>query len=85
MCLLFLNPIMQLTSNFIAKLKTDLDLERLPSGKFHSNFIVCTLASLSLNILGLTGQKITNQKNAPMRHYVKRRRIKIVTLRKLTY
>src|SRR4029078_11530098 len=41
---------------FHSEFKTDLDLERLPSGKFDTNYVVCALAALAVNILRLMGQ-----------------------------
>ena len=42
---------------FHSEFKTDMDLERLPSGKFDTNFLVCSLAAVAMNILRLIGQK----------------------------
>ncbi len=64
----------QLHSEF----KTDMDLERLPSGKFDTNFLVCTLAAVAMNILRLMGQNALIGKDAPLRHAAKRRRMKTV-------
>lgn len=64
----------QLHSEF----KTDMDLERLPSGKFDTNFLVCTLAVVAMNILRLIGQNALIGKDAPLRHAAKRRRMKTV-------
>lgn len=61
-----------------SELKTDMDLERLPSGKFAVNSLVMSCAALAYNILrfirqlGLLGDK------TPVRHPAKRRRIKTV-------
>ena len=63
---------------FHAEFKTDLDLERLPSGKFDTNYLVCQLAALSMNILRLIGQNGLLGPDAPVRHKAKRRRIKTV-------
>jgi hypothetical protein len=40
---------------FHAEFKTDLDLQRLPSGKFETHALVCRLAALAMNILRLMG------------------------------
>ena len=58
--------------------KTDLDLERLPSGKFDTTALVCRLAALVMNILRLMGQNGLLGPDAPVRHAAKRRRIKTV-------
>ena len=63
---------------FHSEFKTDLDLERLPSGKFDTNFLVCALAAVAMNILRLIGQNSLTGKDAPLRHQAKRRRIKTV-------
>ena len=63
---------------FHAEFKTDLDLTRLPSGKFDTNALVCRLAALAMNILRLLGQRGLLGPDAPVRHAAKRRRIKTV-------
>lgn len=63
---------------FHSEFKTDLDIERLPSGKFETNYLVCGLAALAMNILRLLGQAGLHGADAPVRHAAKRRRIKTV-------
>ena len=63
---------------FHAEFKTDLDLTRLPSGKFDTNTLVCNLAAVAMNILRLMGQSGLLGPDAPVRHSAKRRRIKTV-------
>jgi Transposase DDE domain group 1 len=63
---------------FHAEFKTDLDLTRLPSGKFDTNALVCRLAALAMDILRLIGQRGLLGPDAPVRHPAKRRRIKTV-------
>lgn len=63
---------------FHSEFKTDLDLERLPSGKFDTNALVCELAALAMNILRLIGQRGLLGPDAPVRHAAKRRRLKTV-------
>lgn len=63
---------------FHSEFKTDLDLERLPSGKFDTNYLVCELAALAMNILRLMSQAGLHGPDAPVRHPAKRRRIKTV-------
>ena len=55
-----------------------MDLERLPSGKFDTNYLVCQLAAVARNKLRLIGQNTLNEPDAPMRHSAKRRRIETV-------
>jgi hypothetical protein len=63
---------------FHSEFKTDLDLQRLPSGKFDTNYLVCALAALAMNVLRLLGQGGLHGPDAPVRHEAKRRRIKTV-------
>jgi Transposase DDE domain group 1 len=63
---------------FHSEFKTDLDLQRLPSGKFDTNHLVCELAAVAMNILRLMGQAGLHGPDAPVRHPAKRRRIKTV-------
>lgn len=63
---------------FHSEFKTDMDLSRLPSGKFDTNSLVCALAAVAMNILRLMGQSALLSKDAPSRHAAKRRRIKTV-------
>ena len=66
------------SEQFHSEFKTDLDIERLPSGKFETNDLVLSFAVFAYNILrwigliGLTGDV------APIRHKAKRRRLKTV-------
>ena len=55
-------------AQFHSEFKTDLDLERLPSGKFDTNYLVCQLAALAMNILRLIGQRGLLGEDAPVRH-----------------
>ena len=63
---------------FHSEFKTDMDLQRLPSGKFDTNYLVCALAAVAMNILRLMGQNALLSKDAPVRHAAKRRRIRTV-------
>lgn len=59
---------------FHSEFKTDLDLERVPSGKFETNYLVCALAAVAMNILRLMGQDGLHGPDSPVRHPAKRRR-----------
>ena len=59
-------------------IKTDLDLERLPSGNFDTNDAIVHLASFADNCLRLLGQPGLTGEIAPIRHPAKRRRLKTV-------
>ncbi len=61
-----------------SEFKSDLDLERLPSGKFDTNDLVLNLAMLTYNALKHIGLCGLLDKDAPVRHKAKRRRIKTV-------
>jgi hypothetical protein len=63
---------------FHSEFKTDLDIERLPSGKFATNDLVMTLAAYSYNILRWIGLIGLLGDIAPVRHPAKRRRLKTV-------
>ena len=63
---------------FHSEFKSDMDLQRLPSGKFDTNYLVCQLAAVAMNLLRLMGQHTLHGKDAPVRHNAHRRRIKTV-------
>ncbi len=63
---------------FHSEFKTDLDIERLPSGKFATNDLIMTLAALSYNILRWIGLISLTGDISPVRHRAKRRRLKTV-------
>jgi len=57
---------------------TDLDLERLPSGKFQTNEPVLLLGMVAYNLLRLIGQESLQEADAPIRKQVSRRRVRSV-------
>jgi hypothetical protein len=63
---------------FHSEFKTDLDIERLPSGKFATNDLVMACAVLACNILRWIGLVGLLRDDAPIRHEAKRRRLKTV-------
>ena len=63
---------------FHSEFKTDLDLERLPSGKFDTNDLVLSCAALAYNILRWIGLNGLLGQHAPVRHKAKRRRLRTV-------
>ena len=73
------------SEQYHSELKTDMDVERLPSGKFETNELVLRhevsplgeLALISYNILRMIGQESLKHKQADKRP-VKRRRIRTV-------
>ena len=66
------------SEQFHSEFKTDLDLERLPSGKFDTNDLILTLGALSYNILRWIGLMGLTGDLSPVRHPAKRRRIRTV-------
>jgi hypothetical protein len=66
------------SEQFHSEFKTDLDIERLPSGKFDTNDIVMACAVLAYNILRWIGLEGLTGPDAPIRHEAKRRRLKTV-------
>lgn len=67
-----------LSEQFHSEFKSDLDLERLPSGKFATNALIMALGSFAYNILRLIGQLGLFGDYSPVRHPAKRRRLKTV-------
>ena len=70
---------------FHAELKTDMDLERLPSGKFATNALVLLLAMMAYNALRLCGQtslrearRLPAEKHVTFRKKADRRRLRTV-------
>ena len=66
------------SEQFHSELKSDLDIERLPSGKFATNALVLACAQLAYNLLRWIGQNGLLGPDAPPRHRAKRRRIRTV-------
>ena len=60
-----------------SEIKTDMDVERLPSGKFATNALVLELTILAYNILRMIGQESLKHK-PPEKRAVRRRRIRTV-------
>ena len=72
------------SEQFHSEFKTDMDLERLPSGKFDTNDLVMSLGALTYNILRYMGQTCLLGPDSPVRHKAQRRRIKTV-MQELVY
>ena len=66
------------SEQFHSEFKTDLDVERLPSGKFATNALVLACAMLAYNILRWIGQTGLLGPDAPPRAPAKRRRLRTV-------
>ena len=67
-----------LCEQYHAEIKTDMDLERLPSGKFATNQLVMACGALVYNILRFIGQVALVNAKGIIRHEAKRRRVKTV-------
>lgn len=61
-----------------SEIKTDMDVERLPSGKFDSNKLVLELTVVAYNILRIIGQESLKKRDDPGRKKIRRRRIRTV-------
>ena len=66
------------SEQFHSEFKTDLDVERLPSGKFATNALVLGISMLAYNVLRWIGQNGLLGPLSPKRHKAKRRRIRTV-------
>jgi len=66
------------SEQFHSEFKTDLDIERLPSGKFATNALVLACAQLAYNVLRWIGLSALLGPDAPVRHKAKRRRLRTV-------
>ena len=62
-----------------SEIKTDMGIERLPSGKFETNALILKLTMIAYNILRIIGTAAMKGKDMPVRHNtIKRRRIRTV-------
>jgi hypothetical protein len=73
------------SEQFHSEIKTDLDLERLPSGKFATNATMLSLGLVAYNLLRLCGQqglkeqrRLPAEQQAPLPKKVSRRRLRSV-------
>ena len=73
------------SEQFHSEIKTDMDMERLPSGKFATNALVLSLGLVAYNVLRLCGQTALKQneqlppeEKMPIRKPVERRRLRSV-------
>lgn len=63
---------------FHSEIKTDMDLERLPLGKFDTNALILELGIIAYNILRMIGQGTIGGRTPRQKRDVKRRRIRTV-------
>ena len=66
------------SEQFHSEVKSDLDLERLPSGRFATNQLVLLLGMVAYNLLRLMGQEGLRGGDAPLRRSGERRRVRSV-------
>lgn len=73
------------SEQFHSEIKTDMDMERLPSGKFATNATIMSLMLMAYNILRLCGQqglkenrRLPEEQQAPLAKKVFRRRLRSV-------
>ena len=64
---------------FHSEIKSDMGVERLPSGKFDTNALILKLTMIAYNILRIIGTEAMKKRDMPIRHdTIKRRRIRTV-------
>ena len=66
------------SEQYHSEIKTDMDLERFPSGKLATNQLVLHCALLAYNCLRLIGQIANQSSGLPLRKPAQRRRLKTV-------
>jgi len=67
------------SEQYHSEMKSDLDFERMPSGKFATNALLLLLAMLAFNALRILGQSALKMKEAlPRKFKVQRRRLRSV-------
>jgi len=65
-------------AQFHSKFNTDVDLERLPSGKFDTYYSLCQMAAFAMSLLRIMARNARNEADAPPRCTSKRRQIRAV-------
>ena len=67
------------SEQFHSELKTDMNIEKLPSGKFATNALILNIAALAFNCLRIMGQRFLDKPQLLHREYkVARRRLRSV-------
>lgn len=66
------------SEQFHSEIKSDMDIERLPSGKFETNYLFLQLGMIAYNVLRLIGQRSLDGNDSPLKTKVERRRIRTV-------
>lgn len=64
---------------FHSEIKTDMGIERLPSGKFETNALILKHAMIAYNVLRIIGTEAMKKQDMPVRHdSINRRRIRTI-------
>jgi len=66
------------SEQFHSEIKSDMDIERLPSSHFDTNYLFFQLGMVAYNILRLVGQKSLDTHDSPLKTNVERRRIRTI-------
>ena len=66
------------SEQYHSELKSDMDMERLPSGKFETNALALDLSMIAYNVLRMIGQESLRREDAPFKRKVSRRRLRTV-------
>lgn len=66
------------SEQYHSKIKTDMHVEKLPTGKFESNNLLLELTIIVYNLLRIIGQESIKKKDALNRKKVRRRKIRTV-------
>jgi len=67
------------SEQYHSEFKSDMDMERLPSGKFQANYTFMLLGMLSFNLLRITGKMLLESGLVPKKHD-KRTRLRLRTV-----
>ena len=68
------------SEQYHSELKTDLDIENLPSGKFSTNALFLNLSTLVFNALRMIGQIVLKSEYNPVKKAISRLRLRTVLL-----
>lgn len=71
-----------LCEQFHSELKSDLDIERLPSGKFETNALILATSAFTYNLLRLMGQQYLNAQKQQSDKTIERKRMRIKSILK---
>lgn len=66
------------SEQYHSELKSDMDMERLPSGKFATNALALDLSMIAYNILRMIGEESLRKEDAPLKRKISRRRLRTV-------